>query len=57
MKTEKNIRIGKIAYCKIFDNLGQVKTNKYTFFQDEKAVYDCKRLFWRIYIITEITYH
>ena len=44
MMNEKIIRVWRFAYIKLFDYPMEVIT-----FQDNKAVWDSTRIFWRIY--------
>ena len=52
MKSEQIIKIGRLVYMKLFDNSGYVVLNKEESFCDKKGDYECKKIFWRFYFIT-----
>lgn len=56
MKSEKIIKCWRICYLYLFDDNGSEVRNKFTFYQDNKAVYDCQKIFWRFYWIYDISY-
>ena len=58
MKTVKvqEERLGKLwrfVYAKLYDGFGEVENKKEIFFQDENGDYDCVKIFWRFYWITQ----
>lgn len=56
MKSEKIIKCWRICYMLLFDDNGNEAKDRFTFYQDKKAVYDCRKIFWRFYWIYDIHY-
>jgi len=54
MKNEQIIKIGRLVYAKLFDVSGVVYNSNFIYFQDKKGEYDCTKLFWRFYWITDL---
>ena len=55
MKTERIIKFWRICYLYLFDENGSETRNKFETYKDEKAIYQCQKIFWRIYWVFDKT--
>jgi len=55
MQTEQIIKVGRLVYAKLFDVSSAVYNSNFICFQNKKGEYDCTKLFWRFYWITNLT--
>jgi len=52
--SEQIVKVWRFVYMKLFDCRGYVVLNKYENFSDKNGCYECIKLFWRFYWISEL---
>jgi len=51
MNSEQILKMGRFVYAKLYNDFGYVENKKQISFQDKKGIYDCKKIFWRFYLV------